>query len=159
MLYLDSSALVKRYKREPGTDALNVRLEEETKNSRRVFTSVLTFAEIHAVIAREAQEKRLSTAQAEAIHDSFDADWVVGLTPIELLAGVLVSIRGIVRAHPLKGADAVHLASALWLRDAARLGVRSGKHDSEVVFASSDHQLYTAARKVSLQVFDPRTAI
>jgi hypothetical protein len=157
VLYLDSSALVKRYKNEPGTDALNERLSEETKNARRVFTSVLTFAEIHAVIARQSQETRLSTAEAEAIHDSFDADWVVGLSPIELFAGVLVSIRGIVRTHPLRGADAVHLASAIWLRDMTRVGGKPLQHGERIVFGTSDKQLTIAAQKYNLEIFNPET--
>ena len=57
MLYLDSSALIKRYQNEQGTETLNIRLREEAKGFRSEFTSVLTYTEIHAAFARRTREK------------------------------------------------------------------------------------------------------
>jgi hypothetical protein len=71
----------------------------------------------------------LSTKEAEALHDRFDADWVFELSPVELAVGVLGFVRGIAQAHPLRGADVIQLASALWLRDAASLGAGPAKYD------------------------------
>jgi len=64
VLYLDSSALIKRYQNEQGTEALNARLRQEARDLRSVFTSVLTYAEIHAAFARRAREKLLSAEEA-----------------------------------------------------------------------------------------------
>jgi len=89
VLYLDSSALIKRYQNEQGTKALNARLRGEAKGLRSVFTSVLTYAEIHAAFARRAREKLLSAEEAAAVQDEFDADSVLGIVPIELGTGVL----------------------------------------------------------------------
>lgn len=158
MLYLDSSALIKHYLRERGTDAVDAQLQAEAQNVRSVFTSVLTYAEMHAVLARRAREKLLSPLQAAAIQDRFDADWVLEISPIELGTNVLVFVRKIVRDFPLKGADAVHLASVLWLRDMTRLGIRPDQYAGPIVFASSDRQLTSAARKNQLEVFNPDTA-
>lgn len=156
MLYLDSSALIKHYQKEDGSDALEQKLQAERENSRIVFTSVLTYAEIHAIIARRRREKLLSMKEAEELHDRFDEDWVFELSPVELAVGVLSSVRGIVKAHPLRGADVIHLASAIWLKDAARLEAGLAKHDREFEFSSSDRQLCIAARKFGLEVFNPQ---
>lgn len=158
MLYLDSSALVKHYLNESGTDSINERLQVETENARPVFTSVLSFAEIHAIVARRTRERLLSVNEAAALHDRFDTDWVLGFTAIGLDTGVLIFIRDIVKMHPLKGADAVHLASALWLRDMTRVGGKLLQHGERIVFASSDRQLTTAAQKYHLEIFNPETA-
>ncbi len=100
MLYLDSSALIKRYQNEQGTESLNARLREEAKGLRSVFTSVLTYAEIHAAFARRAREKLLSTEEAAAVQDEFDADWVLSIGPIELGTGVLVFVPGLGKRIP-----------------------------------------------------------
>ncbi len=77
------------------------------------------------------------------------------LTRIELNAGVLLFIPELVNKHPLKGSDAIHLASALWLRDALRLGVQFGPASRSLTFTSSDKQLNNAASIEGLEVFDP----
>ena len=155
MLYLDSSVLIKHYQDEDGSEALERKLKVERESSRSVFTSVLTYAEVHAIIARRRREQSLTTREAEELHDRFDADWAFELSPVELAVGVLASIRSIVGAHPLRGADVIHLASALWLRDAARLGAGPAKYDRRVEFSSSDRQLCIAAGKFGLAVFNP----
>jgi predicted nucleic acid-binding protein len=158
VLYLDSSALIKRYQNERGTDTLNARLQAEAKGLRAAFTSVLTYAEIHAALARRARERLLSPEEAAVISDEFDADWVLSLGPIELGTNVLGFVRDIVRGFSLGGADAIHLASALWLRDMARLGVKADQYTGPLVFVCSDKQLARAVAKHKIEVFDPATA-
>lgn len=158
MLYLDSSALIKHYQKEDGSEALERRLETERKSSRIVFTSVLTYAEIHAVFGRRKREQFLTAREAGDLHDRFDEDWVFEISPVELAAGVLGFVRGVAREHSLRGADVIHLASALWLRDAARLGAGPSKHDRKVEFSAADRQLCIAAGKLDLEVFNPLTA-
>ena len=157
MLYLDSSALIKRYQNEPGTDALNARLQAEAKGLRAVFTSVLTYAEIHAALARRAREQLLTPEEAATVADEFEVDWVLSLGPIELETNVLGFVRDIVRGFPLRGADAIHLASALWLRDMARLGIKADQYTGPLIFVSSDKRLARAASKHKIEVFDPAT--
>jgi predicted nucleic acid-binding protein len=157
VLYLDSSALMKHYQNERGTDAFDERLRAEFDNSRHVFTSVLSYAEIHAIVSRRVREKLLSADEGAAIQDRFDADWVLGFTAVELDSYVLIFIRGIVKAHPLRGADAVHLASALWLRDMVRVGGKLARPGEQIIFASSDKQLITAAQQHDLDIFNPET--
>jgi hypothetical protein len=156
VLYLDSSALIKHYQNEEGSEALERKLQTERVNSQTVCTSVLTYAEIHAIIARREREVLLSAIEANQLHDQFDVDWTFELTPVELAVGVLGFVRTIIKAHPLRGTDAVQLASALWLRDAVRLGAGPSKNNQQLEFSSSDRQLCIAATKFNLQVFNPQ---
>lgn len=155
MLYLDSSALIKHYQKEDGSEALEQRLEAERKSSRIVFTSVVTYTEIHAIFGRRRREQLVSIREAGDLHDRFNEDWAFEISPVELAVGVLGFVEGIAKEHLLRGADVIHLASALWLRDAARLGVGLAKYDRKVEFSSSDRQLCIAAGKFGLDVFNP----
>ncbi len=156
MLYLDSSALVKRYILETGTENLNAKLRVEEKTGSPVFTSVLAYAEIHATIRRRCEARLLSEKEASQIQDQFDADWLLTLTAIELSVDVLGTIRDVLKKVHLKSADAIHLASALWLQDSMKLGKRFGQNPkNSLVFVCSDRQLNEAALHFGLEVFNP----
>lgn len=155
MLYLDSSALIKNYLVEPGTSELQAKLKQEVEAGAAVFSSVLTYAEIHAIVARKLREKTLSETEAANIHDLFDGDWIFAVSPVDVNSGVLGFVRDVVKASPLRGADTLHLASALWLRDATRLGVKSGSNSGSLTFVSSDRRLLAAAEKQKIHAFDP----
>jgi len=156
VLYVDSSALVKHYVREPGSDALNAQLNEASLRHPGVFISVVGYAEILATFARRLRENARLKRQTELLRRKFHDDWMFELTRVELAVGVLGLIPGLVDKHPLKGSDAIHLASALWLRDALRLGKQFGPANRSLTFASADKQLNNAASAEELDVFDPQ---
>lgn len=151
MLYFDSSALIKHYVQEKGSERVGENLREEEEDSRPVFTSVLTFAEIHAALARRARDKSLSLDQFIRARTNFDSDWMSGLSAVDLGPGVLSIVRNIVDQFALRGADTIHLASAIWLRDAG-VATTSG---NGLVFLSSDKLLVKAAASCGLDVSDP----
>jgi predicted nucleic acid-binding protein len=155
VLYLDSSALIKNYIHEIGTPELQRRLNEETKRGIQLFTSVITYAEMHAIVARKLRENSLSKSIALNVHDQFDKHWLSAFTPVEVDRAVLHFVRGVVDASPLRGADTLHLASALWVRDTALTGVRAGGHADKLTFVSSDKQLLSAATNQGIAIFDP----
>ncbi len=160
MLYVDSSALIKHYIRETGTNALNAKLDDESLHRPgRIFISVLGYAEILATFARRLREDPQLRRQTELLREQFRHDWLFELTQVELAVGVLEFIPGLVDRHPLKGADAIHLASALWLRDALRLGKNFGPVSRQLTFATSDKQLKNAASAEGLEVFAPQDKI
>jgi predicted nucleic acid-binding protein len=152
VLYFDSSALIKHYMQETGSDKVDRKLREEEKASRPAFTSVLTFAEIEAALSRRAKDNSLLHSEYVRVRTRFESDWVLGLSPIDLGPGVLAIVRGVVDQFALKGADVVHLASAIWLKDMAGLQVHA-----PVYFLSSDKQLLKAAANSHLEVFNPET--
>lgn len=153
MLYVDSSALIKHYVRETGTDALNRAFAQESVN-QNIFISTLGYAEILSTLARRSRENPRLKKETDSVRNQFEQDWKSVLTRIDLSDDVLAYVSKLVNAHPLKGADAVHLSSALWLQDTVA-GGRSGKTSSLVTFACSDRQLTDAAQAEGLSVFDP----
>ena len=154
MLYLDSSVLIKHYVREPGTDAVHVKIKQESQPSG-IFISDLGYAEILATIGKRVRENLLRQKEGEELSERFLADWLFALGHVELTAGVLGLIPGLLKRHPLRGADAIHLASALWLRDALKLGKSLDPSAGILEFATSDKQLKTAAALEGLRIFDP----
>ena len=150
MLYFDSSALIKHYIQETGSETIEHKLKDEERASRPVFTSVLAFAEIQAALSRRAKDNSLEPREYLRARAKFESDWVSGLSPIDLGPAVLGIVRGVVDQFVLKGADVVHLACAIWLRDLATPSVKEA-----VTFLCSDRKLAKAAAKSHLDVFNP----
>jgi predicted nucleic acid-binding protein len=158
VLYLDSSALIKHYVQEPGTREIDDKLKAEEIAGRPLFTSVITYAEIHRALARRMKDGSLIPQAFLVARREFDADWLSGLTTIELRSDVLVFIQRIVEQFPLKSSDAMHLASAFSLRDRFRLSGRLGAREVTITFATADRELAGAALASYLEVFNPETA-
>jgi predicted nucleic acid-binding protein len=108
MLFLDTSALVKVYISEPGSE----RMREAAAGDEPKVASVLAFAEMHATFARRGREELLTPSELEQVQRDFGDDWEK-LTRISVGDAVLRLVPGLCERHPLRGADAVHLASAL----------------------------------------------
>jgi predicted nucleic acid-binding protein len=155
VLYLDSSALVKLYFSEVGSTELEDTLRRATDLGIAVFSSVLAYAEVHAGLARKSRDEQLSNSFTATIHDRFDRDWVFAVNPVEANIGVLGFVRDIVKVSPIRGGDALHLASALWLRDVSRFSVKSGIHTAPLTFVCSDIQLLAAAEKQGILTLNP----
>jgi len=139
ILYLDSSAIVKRYLAEQGTDDV-----------RRLFarasylgTSLITRAEITAAFARAAKMGRLQQEAALAAAEAFGRDWIrfVRLGVTEKLIEAAGSLAWQFR---LRGYHAVHLAAALEWR--TRLG-------RQITLVTFDNELWAAAQQNELDVF------
>jgi predicted nucleic acid-binding protein len=140
ILFIDTSALVKLYITEPGSE----RMREAVTRDEPKAASVLAFAEIHATFARRRREELLLVTEFEQIRLGFTNDWE-RLTQMPVGASVLRIVPGLCERHPLRGADAVHLASALLLKE----------EGLEVIFACSDRHLLGAATAEGLVIFNP----
>jgi predicted nucleic acid-binding protein len=152
MLYLDSSALVKRYVQEEGSKAVISRFER----GETIYTSVLSFAEVHAAIGRKYREKKLSANEKKKFVDEFQADWLFNLSILELTSATMSALPSLCEQYSLKASDAVHLSAAIWLKDSIRVhgkGFEASGHITE--FGVSDRQLGEAALKCGFQVFNP----
>jgi predicted nucleic acid-binding protein len=156
VLYLDSSALVKLYFSEAGSVELEATLKRAKDARIGVFSSVLAYAEVHAGLARKSRDERLSDSHTSKIHDRFDEDWVSAVSPVDANISVLSFVRDILKVSPIRGADALHLASALWLRDRSQLSVKFGSRtEQQLTFVCSDVQLLAAAEKQRLLTLNP----
>lgn len=153
MLYLDSSALAKRYFLERGSKQLRERLNR----GDRVFTSELSFAEVHAAIARKYHERGISRKAYLRLRRIFLEDWLLALNRVEITVNTMTAIPDLLERYQLKGADAVHLAAAIWLRDVLTVGVSAAGDDATLEFAVADARLSQTAARCGLRVFNPES--
>jgi predicted nucleic acid-binding protein len=110
ILYLDTSAVVKLYADETGSDRVRAAVAE----AKLCVTHLIAYVETRAAFARKAQQPGYRDC-LQSWHEDFERDWpsfeIVGVTQ-ELMhrAGDLAE------AHRLRGYDSVHLAAAeaLW---------------------------------------------
>jgi predicted nucleic acid-binding protein len=156
VLYVDSSALIKRYLKEPGSDAVNRAIQQALSADVPILTSVLTYAEIHAVLARKLREHLFGLPEYQLATLRFNSDWRTYLSQVELLQVVLDFVPLVVNKHSLKAADAIHLASALWVAQAVSSGGQTIL-PSPIIFVTSDKPLGTAADHEHFKVFNPQT--
>jgi predicted nucleic acid-binding protein len=113
VLYLDTSSLVKLYVEEDGSPEV----ESLVKSSEVAATSIVAYAEARAAFARRYREKAFTRSEYDIIKSNVTKDWRRYL--VLSITGDLVRMAGdLAEKHALRGFDAIHLASALTLRDA-----------------------------------------
>ena len=139
ILYLDASALVKRYVSEPGTDEVLQAIGE----AEAAGTATISRAEMAAALAKAARSGALSREEALLAHQTFRQEWP-DLIRLPVSEGVLDRAADLAWDQGLRGYDAVQLAAAVSWRDALETPVR---------FATFDRQLWTAASQVRLAAF------
>jgi predicted nucleic acid-binding protein len=138
ILYLDTSALVKFYVEEPGSRVVRALLER----AQVVSTSRVAYVEMRAGLARKLRQGELREEEYKRILSDFEKDWKDYFV-IEVSEGVANLGGELVEKHPLRALDALHLASALFLRERVR---------SDVFFSSFDERLNEAAQAEGLAV-------
>ncbi len=158
MLYVDSSALIKGYLHEKGTEEFKAKMREAAAANLPVITSVLTYAEIHTALARKMKSDLLRVIDYHWAATRFESDWRTYLTRAELSQPVLSLIPDLVKKYPLKAADAVQLASAIWAVGSIYKNQMRKRMAGQRVFVTSDSQLAGAAEKEQFKVFNPETA-
>ena len=144
MNYLDTSALIKRFVNEKGSSLA----ESLVQQGGPIATATIAYAEIFSGLTRKLREKRLSRSLYGLACRQFDGDWSAYVR-VELYEGILFLARDLIQRHPLRGFDAVHLASAISLRNA--LGER-------ITFVAADRRLLKAAESEKLDVLNIETA-
>lgn len=113
LVYFDASALVKLVVDEAGTDLSS----ELWDGCDSALSSRLAYPEVRAALAASARNSDLTAREVRTAEATWETFWAamrpVELTPsVERNAGQLAARRG------LRGADAVHLASALAVESA-----------------------------------------
>ncbi len=137
ILYLDSSSIVKLHVAEDGSDVTRAAIERAERHA----TSWVAYAEVRAALARARRGERIRTKRdyQREIRD-FESRWVDPLSYLKVgVSSGLVHIAGnLAEKHSLTGFDAVHLASAIALRDSIA---------EPVEFSAWDKDLKRAAKK------------
>ena len=113
VLYLDSSALVKRYIHEAHSEAVAHLLDETVA----IATAAISRVEVVAALARAARGNRLDAHEARRAQEQFAEDWPdFGKVPVT--DSLLTRAETLAWKHGLRAYDAVQLAAALVCEDA-----------------------------------------
>ena len=113
--FFDSSAIVKRYVEETGTDwVVGVTNPEEGES---IYVARITGAEVVSAIARRGRggdisEDDVTRAIADFRHDFMHAYHVLEITP-----ALITRAMSLAETHALRGYDAVQLAAVLEVND------------------------------------------
>ena len=135
ILYLDTSSLVKLYVEEKGSRLV----QDLVETAELVATSVVSYGEARAALARQRREGGLTTSGYDRARNDFEQDWPRYLT-VEVSEAVYRRGGDLAEKHHLRGLDSLHLASYLSLYGAGRGKIR---------FSAFDEALNRAARKES----------
>jgi len=146
--FFDSSALVKAYIAERGTDWARTILDNP---QHRISISALAEVEVVSALTRRFNEGDLTQVEVELACDELRLDCAAYLL-VDITSQVLEAAVTNARNHSLRAYDAVQLASALAVKSAL-LTVRGNVIDFTLV--SADNALNDAARLEGLQVEDP----
>ncbi len=135
--YFDSSALAKRYVRAEGTTEVNRWLREG-----HPATSRLTEAELSSAFARRVRDGTMTVRARSAALDRMRLDFQK-VHVVEMVPVVVEQVHELLARHPLRAADSLQLAAALFLMR------RVGRPTEFVVY---DERLAEAARAERLRV-------
>lgn len=143
ILFLDASALVKRYVAEPGRRELLAAVRK-----RKAAASRLSEVEIASALARRCREGAFTDAERDRTVARLAADFR-SLIIVELSEAVTLRAIGLTARRSLRAGDALQLAAALELRE--RLG-------EPIEFLAYDEKLREAARAEGFPTGGPSPA-
>jgi predicted nucleic acid-binding protein len=115
ILYLDTSALLKKYFKEPGS----IEVISRWKEAKGIVTSSVAYAETMASFYRKKREVNIRGKVFGKILNSFQRDWT-SFIRVEVTDDLNESIDEIVGRYSLRGFDSIHLASALIVQEKVR---------------------------------------
>ncbi|MGH9533039.1 MAG: type II toxin-antitoxin system VapC family toxin [Terriglobales bacterium] len=145
LYYLETSALVKLYVREPGTQVM-LRLTDRAAGHRLALLA-MTRVEFRSAVRRREREGDLSQALADRLLDLFEQHAQNRFLSQPVSDPVLGRASALLDQYALRAYDAVQLAGCLVLRDSF------GKE--QPVFVCADAQLLEAARLEGLAALNP----
>lgn len=130
-LYLDASALVKRYIAENSSKEVNAWIGE----ANLVVTSLITRVEVAAAITRARRMKIINADESDAALNQFRSEWEsfqrLSITENTVIRGDLLACE-----HNLREFDATHLACALIWQESLGFPVTLATFDGELVQAA-----------------------
>jgi uncharacterized protein len=146
--FVDSSALVKRYINETGSQWI-LNLCNPASNHEIVIAAIAG-VEIIAAITRRAKGGSIDLEDAAALCDQFRIDLETEYQVIEISDRIIASAMNLAQAQGLRGYDAVQLAAAYAVNS---LCIENGLPC--VTFVCADNELNEAAMREGLKVENP----
>jgi uncharacterized protein len=138
-LYVDTSALIKKYVNEAGSDQVVALFDQYPI----LGTAALTQVEMASAMAKAARLGWVDRAEITMVWQDFLSHWPA-YTRLPVSPGIVERAASLAWRHTLRAYDSIHLASALAWKDV------SGDH---VIFACYDMNLVKAARLEGLHVW------
>lgn len=145
-LYFDTSALVKHYVRESGSAWVSSLLDD---SANLIFTNDIAIAEVSAALAILKRTNRITDRTQRIALAKFYEDVAERYNLVNLTRTLAFSAAELAQRYPLKGYDAVHLATAL------AQSVFLKYYDAGVTLIGGDAQMLAAARAEGLPVESP----
>lgn len=139
ILYLDTSALVKKYVEESGSSAV----QKLIKSADHSGTSWITRTEMAAALSRTVRMKLFLAREAEAAWNKFLGEWSA-LSRLKVSGQIIDRAASLAWAYPLRGYDAVHLSSAVLWQETL---------EAPITLATFDRELWEAGQQTGLTVW------
>ena len=144
LYYLDTSALVKLYVAEAGTERMLELADGDGANQFAVLS--VAQAELWSAVGRRQREGALDDEEASDLLDRFSEDLESFFLRQNVNDSVIDLACALLERHPLRADDALQLAGCLTLRPAA---------PDTPVFTSADDDLLDAAEEEGLRTLNP----
>ncbi len=132
ILYLDTSSLVKLYVEEDESDIV----DNLVKSAKVTATSIVAYAEARAAFARRFRENAFTKNEYNRLVSAFNDDWRNYLI-INVKEELVKQAGTLAEKHSLRGFDAIHLSSAVTVKQ---------KTASSTFFSCFDIKLQTASQ-------------
>jgi predicted nucleic acid-binding protein len=145
LYYLETSALVKLYVRESGTDQMLSLMTRPGSDNFAVLS--LTRIEFHAAIRKRQRVGDIEKSLANRLIRRFNQDLKTEFFKQVISDSVLDAAAGLLDQYPLRAYDAVQLAGCVVLK--------ATPDGNDIVFVCADRQLVEAARSMGLQCLNP----
>ena len=146
--FFDSSAIVKRYITETGSAWVKTIVKSQPK--KNLYLSFVTGAEVMAAFAKRHRNGDISTADYNTVRTLFQHHFQRRYTLLKVTKYVIQRAMDLTHIHPLRGFDAVQLATALILEDDLKRCGLPG-----ITFVCADKDLCNAAKTEGLTTENP----
>jgi len=140
--YLDASALVKAYCYEKGTEAI-IRI---LKSGSSLYSSVVIYPEVLLALRRKMENKEIDQIGFSKQTKQFKSHFQKLVNCVQVNEYILDILDNRIIQHSMRALDAIHLASALWIRE---------NIDRNFMFICSDERLLNFARAEKLALINP----
>ncbi len=137
-LFLDTSALIKKYIHEKGSE----KVDDLLSRARTVIVSAITEIEACSTFRRLLAEKAISGSDYKTLMNEFETDFPY-FTRIVFDEFVSSNAKLVIEKHQLKTLDSIQLGTALMLKS---------EFDN---FVACDSKLIRAGRKEGLRIINP----
>jgi len=142
--FLESTAFVKLFVQEPGTDAL-IRLMETVEDNRKLIAASAPL-EVYSAIRRRARAGAISADDAISALDILRVE-AARMVQRPLNPAVLEAARQLVDRTELRWPDAIQVGAAIVAREMFQ--------GTEIIFVSASQGLLDAAKTEGFNVLDP----